>query len=979
MSGNIEDQLELKTPYVTPEGPVQEQKYVIPVRGYKDANPGVYWVQRDDGKWTATSYRAPNGKKEVPNVGSDQHPWPGVGEVSDKIDMNKDAYKPDGYKDASDNTRHSKLVTNAHIAKTETIPTYQGRNSDITELEVKDLYFISITSETGEVTPGESGTGLYREEYNDQQEVNGKLSTRPNGYPKKTAMYLTPLNLEWRGTIVEKKKILATGVQQMEVGQEAQFKGEVATQAPGETAYGDLVDVTQRPGQTEWSSDNNGVASVNPETGLVKAVNPGIAKITVQWKNETYWLTDTVAVAVGGVPLPEEPEEPAVVCTPPQSAGVKTGSLLNSSAVGKIKADTRGSEKFEVSKGIPTSESLYGNVLAKEYLYNNKFEKFTGTCTFTVPVSKTYKLKWTEKEDYENSKGETKSRDVNKSRSVTVTPSYDIIRHYSYWTIPGLQVFKIDNAKLYNYAFQGNGIVIEPGSSYNVPTMDVETEVVNLLEPSPVSASAPSETIDGGSSEPDVPDEDLESYAEEETPELDVRNDKLIFNGETVMDGSMVKTKTKDPGAIKTPLSIDENALYRPENVIPVSKTNKADNESTGTIEYSPLDGSLGNPEKMRQPIDDLNNVTVHTPVVMYPSVTNDKEHNQKVYPTAGTAALVLDRPFTVTIPTSGPHRDIKGYGNRDYAKYTAYKQVLFEFDVYNEDMGKYIPANTWIDIPITQLETTFRMPVWVNEGKYTVHFRSIAENAPESFTWESMANLNLVNHVAVNTIPVEVIGRLYDFKVTDIVDYDWETVFRTKKGSSEPTGAAYWVGPHSLDGTARGNTPPFILPILPGSHPNEGYKNVAIKTGYHFKFDFKTKGNMFGPKDHVKVVPTFYFVSKDGAKRQKVDLYYHNQTTGQKFVKIGSSQDTVTRSMVLNSRMRNVPSTELTNTAKYVATYGFTDFMKQAGKKNTIGSYGLLDLAQRVRTLIGPTANVPKSVDPGRAVASMQKWYGEV
>ncbi|MFB5685267.1 hypothetical protein ACE3NQ_30645, partial [Paenibacillus terreus] len=152
----------------------------------------------------------------------------------------------------------------------------------------------------------------------------------------------------------------------------------------------------------------------------------------------------------------------------------------------------------------------------------------------------------------------------------------------------------------------------------------------------------------------------------------------------------------------------------------------------------------------------------------------------------------------------------------------------------------------------------------------------------------------------------------------------------------------------------------------------------MAIKTGYHFKFDFKTKGNMFGAKDHVKIVPAFYFVSKDGTKRQKVDLYYHNQTTGQKFVKIGSSQDTVTRSIVLNSPMRNISPIELSNTAKYVETYGFTDFLKQSSKKSTIGLYSLLDLNQRVRTLIGPASNIPKSVDPGRALASVQKWYGE-
>ncbi|MFB5674409.1 DUF5704 domain-containing protein [Paenibacillus terreus] len=762
----------------------------------------------------------------------------------------------------------------------------------------------------------------------------------------------------------------------MEVGEEDQFKGEVATQAPGETAYGDWVDVTKHSEQTKWSSDNKGVSTVDPETGLVKAVSPGVAKITVQWKNGTYWLTDSVVVSVGsGGDLPPGP---TVVCTPPQSAGTQTGKDMSAQPSGIIKADERGSERFDVAKGIPTSESLYGNVVAKEYLFNNKFERFSGTCTFTVPVTKTYHLKWTEKEERDRSDGTSHTVTVKKSRTETVTKSYEIIRNYSYWTIPDLQVYKISTAKLYNYAFGNNGIVITPGSSYKVPTMDVKTDVVHLDEPSSVTASAPSQTINGGSSEPDVPDEDLKSYAEKATPELDVRNDAFELNGTTIMDGKTVKTSGPTPSKIPTAGKIDHNALFKPGNVVPTSKTNKADNASTGTMEYDPLEGSLDHPEPYREPIYNLNTVTVHTPVVMYPSITNDKEHNQKVKPTAGTAALVLDRPFTVTIPTTGQHRDIKGYGNRDYAKYTAYKQVLFEFDVYNEDMGKYIPANTWIDIPITQLETTFRMPVWVDEGKYTVHFRSIAENAPENFTWESMANFDLANHVAVNTIPVEVIGRLYDFKVTDIADYDWETVFRTKKGSSEPTGAAYWVGPNSIDGAARGNKPPFILPILPGSHPNDGYKNVAIKTGYHFKFDFKTKGNMFGAKDHVKIVPAFYFVSKDGTKRQKVDLYYHNQTTGQKFVKIGSSQDTVTRSIVLNSPMRNISPIELSNTAKYVETYGFTDFLKQSSKKSTIGLYSLLDLNQRVRTLIGPASNIPKSVDPGRALASVQKWYGE-
>lgn len=981
VSETLDDQLELKSSYITPVGPVKQQKLVIPVSGMKDANPGIYWFQKDDGAWYATSYRASGGQKRAANIGSDQDPWPAVNEVTDKINMNNDSYRPNSYLDKQNMSYAPNHVTNAHIAKVMTTG-YQEQKSKIVKLQISDLYFVLITSYTGETGSGEQdGTNLYKQEYNRQQEVNGRPSTRPNGAPKKTALYLTPVDLEWRGTVVEHKKIQVTGKQQLAIDEQAQFNAEVATQAPGQTSFGNWFDVTMRNSEadkTEWKSDNSNIATVDPLTGMVTAKAKGTTKITATWKSDIYWLTASLTIAVDGEELPEPEQEPGVVCTNPTSAGVQTGSLMNGSAVGKIKADERDSEKFEVAKGIPTGESLYGVVQAREYLYNNKFEKFTGTCTFTVPVSKTYNLKWKEEEERERPDGTSRTVTVNKSRSVNVNPHYDIVRPYSYWTVPEMQAFKIDNAKLQNYAFEGGEIVIHPGSSYDSPTMTLETNVEHLEYPEIVTARAPSQTIDGGSSEPDVPDQNLKSYAEAATPQLNVRNDALEFNGATIMDGAIVKTNGPAPGRIPTPLSIDENALFQPHNMIPKMKTNQADNASTGTITYIPLEGSLGGPTNQEQPVGDINSVTVHTPVVMYPSITDDKPFNQRVSPTLERAALILDRPFTVTMPTSGPHREIRGYGNRDYAKYMAYKQVLFEFDVYNEDKNKYIPKNTWIDIPIGQLNMIFRMPVWVDEGDYTVHFRSIAENAPTGFTWQSMANTDLSHHVAINTIPVQVIGRLYDFKITDIADYDWETVFRATKGSTQPTGAAYWVGTSSIDGVKRGNTFPYVLPIRPGSHPNTGYKNVAIKTGYHFKFDFKTKGNMFGANDRVKIVPTFYFVNKDGSDRQKVDLYYHNQTTGQKFVKIGSTQDTVQRSIILSDRLRNIPAVDISNTAKFVATYGNAKFEQQAKQKVEIGGYNQLNLTQHVRTLIGPTKQVPETVDKGRAIAAEQQWYGE-
>ncbi|OAB35666.1 hypothetical protein PGLA_22000 [Paenibacillus glacialis] len=334
---------------------------------------------------------------------------------------------------------------------------------------------------------------------------------------------------------------------------------------------------------------------------------------------------------------------------------------------------------------------------------------------------------------------------------------------------------------------------------------------------------------------------------------------------------------------------------------------------------------------------------------------------------------------------------DYPGYRDRDYAKYFRTKQVWFPFDVYNESRTEFIPKETWVNIPVHQFETTFYLPVWVDEGNYEVAFRSIAHNAPEDFTYQPDANTNLTHHVATDEVSVEVIGRLYDFHITDIVDYNWETVFRTRKGSFNPTGISYWVGKNSIDGERRGNSAQLTLPIHPGSHTIKGFKNVVVKQGYHYKFDFKTKGNMFGPTDGIRITPSFNYVSKDGTMTTPVDLYYHSSE--KKFVKIGSSNDKVKRYVLLNDRLRNVPKDELTDTAEvkyrtndtagqstnlsmnqYVNKY----INKLTKKKTPVGGFSLLLLPEHTRTLIGPKSNIPPSVNTDRALSAIQHWYGE-
>ncbi|WP_246061302.1 DUF5704 domain-containing protein [Paenibacillus oralis] len=686
----------------------------------------------------------------------------------------------------------------------------------------------------------------------------------------------------------------------------------------------------------------------------------------------------------------EREDEPQTgKCTGPSPNGNVIDVPLNDPTVSAvIKADRRGDEEFDVLDGIPTSESLYGNVLAKSYLTQNKFVEMGGTCSYKITVSREYTLTWDPGKKVTDENGKTHTEPDPHTATETLTRSYTIEREYSFWVIDNLEVYKINEAGLWNYAFDGGGIRIQP-SGYSPPSYK-GSQTGGYTPPSPPGkVEAPPGSKSGGKTKPSISGENLESFAEDAVEHVKVKNDALTFNGSTIMDGTQTEVHGPRPGTIPVAPQIGENVLYSPGNVIPTSKTNKADQPSTGTIYYGLMSGNINGGADQSFPIYGINSVTVHTPVVIYPSVSDDRAHNQKTTPAQGRSAIILDRPFTVEMPNSGQHANYLGYGNRNYLKYIGSKQVRFPFDVYDGTKSAFYPKNTWIEVDKSEESFAFFLPVWVDEGFYDVEFRTIAHNAPSGATDQTNANLNLKHHIAYDTVPVDAIGRVYDFHVTDIADYNWENVFRTEKGGRTPTGASYWVGLNGIDGAVRGNTSRYTLPIRPGSHPL--YSNAVIKKGYHFKFDLKTKGNMFGAQDQIAITPAFYFIDAKKGTRTPVDLYYH--TGSKSYVKIGSPSDKVRRYVILNERLRNVPTEVLTDTALYkydhyysfsqVAGIGRSQFVQNFIRKTTrqrtaVGSFSLLRLPEGVRTLIGPKTDLPSSVDPARVNAAVQKWYGE-
>ncbi|MBX8945866.1 DUF5704 domain-containing protein [Lysinibacillus sp. K60] len=694
--------------------------------------------------------------------------------------------------------------------------------------------------------------------------------------------------------------------------------------------------------------------------------------------------------------------------------GSQTKGLTEPSPSGSISSD---SGEFDVVQGIPSSEYLRADAKSEEYLYEQDFVQRTGNTVFNgIPVSKTFTLTWTTR--HKDSDGDYYYVDHSDTETVEVAIS-GIKRPFSYWEIITYNIWKLTHSEFTNYALPNEFLRIDALTNVTADGKHSDNVEDHVFPPDCPDITLPSESIDGGSSRPSVPDitGEATAAAEAEIGDNEVENDRAEFKGSVIMDDSRTTTDGPTPSDVPDPGMIDMSATGL---LIDPLKTNYFESPSTGKVFYEPVFSIDGSASAKDFPFD-VNPVTVHTPVVIYSRASDDKEHDQRIKPPLRSTppnpdqdrhAFILDRPFTVSLPTGGQHRNIPGYGNRDYSKYIKMKQVMFPFDVYTATKQAFYPANTWISVPVDMETVEFFLPVWVPEKQYTIQFRAFAINALPSGDFggsEHHANITIPNpafnvppagslsaaHVAIDSIQVDVVGRLYDFHVTDISDYNWKSVFRQGDGVT-PTTNSYWVGLNGIDGAKRGNSNPFVLPVRHGSHPN-GFQNVAVKTGYKFKFDMKTKGDMESINDAIRIKPTFYHVTSDGKKRQAVDLYYHDDNNY--FVKIGSDKDKTYRTVSLNDTMRNVPKNEITNNALHY--YNFADrfnlkettsqyyetafaryYAKHMSKEPVqTGPYGWQIQNWKLRTYRGPLANqVPPNtmVPPKEIVTKEQTWYGE-
>lgn len=647
----------------------------------------------------------------------------------------------------------------------------------------------------------------------------------------------------------------------------------------------------------------------------------------------------------------------------PPAERVKAGEVTGDLAEPDLKGEIGAEEVFDVEQGIPSGESVYVNILGSQYLTKYSFIQKNGTKIYPLTIKKKYNLIW-----------EDDSGEIQKDYK-TITETISVEREYSYWEIKELNIYTIESGEIRNSSL--------PYGKINLisKTLDIPAILYNH------SASITSHITDPVYSETiflnqtiyqkNIPLENFQSIAEASVGQIKVNNDLLIFNNITIMDN-----KKKERAANK-PLRIPAcekmcgaDIMFSDNNVIPYKIPN-GEYESSGKITYKKIVSvNSKSANQIVYEIPNINSVVVHTPVVCDATVENKKSFNQMISPDKTMAGLILDTKFNVCFPSTGYHRNIPGYGYKDYGKYIYKKQIKFPFDVYYKN--QYICKNTW-SVFLGDIQEYY-LPTWVDEGKYQIDFKAISINASEKdlrYNSENhIANLDIESYIAVDSVWVELSGRIYGLNIYDISDYPlWKNVFR-KNNSMELTKVVYKVGINNQNGVCYSEKKDnYTLPIINGSHPVYRDKG-ALKAGYMTRFSLITVGNMNTESDYIKITPSFYYIDYEGKNRQEVDIYYTETINGVKsnLVKAGGEEDKKNKKkIVTGDKYLSIPQSELLN----VMLIDGINKEKLYSKERNIYTFKNIMIPESLRTYIG-SENVSSNVSKNKAVSSVQKWYCE-
>lgn len=402
------------------------------------------------------------------------------------------------------------------------------------------------------------------------------------------------------------------------------------------------------------------------------------------------------------------------------------------------------SGEYDLSKGIPSGESLQahanGDKWYGDYTYARRkgSYNFTNTCTVYWWYWKTEATTTTD----ENGNTTTTYTQVRQDASY-VFEYKDINREYIFYYNYKLNLYQLKDVVLANGSYGSTTFDINYGLSYkatsnggsfsengdaNSPAVNPTTpgaKTVHMITPNPVAAS-----VDIGYSALGVTAADKQkyrSYAEDGVPEYQVANDYLEINGKVLMDNGTggnggEPTYSEKEAPAPSGISDSMRVTFDEEKSvsIPKNKENKKYSTTQKDFNYEKIcpsseTGTVTQTGTLKSDMHD--NIVVHTPVISPVSISGVDNNNVKV--TQLTAPLeylgdlkdewknldekyylLLDHTYTIkydaykwlqrAVGEDSSWRDILGYGDSgDPSKYNKYinkKVVSFPFDVSVKD-----------------------------------------------------------------------------------------------------------------------------------------------------------------------------------------------------------------------------------------------------------------------------------------------------
>ena len=579
-------------------------------------------------------------------------------------------------------------------------------------------------------------------------------------------------------------------------------------------------------------------------------------------------------------PEPDNPDDPDDTDPGPDGGGGEGGGKWHGYGAASMSANVS-SDMYNVSQAIPTSENITGNVSATDISWSYSIDQtfVTVEWTFTAYLSWDWWEGWISVPVGTNSKGQTIYdsewwEGYTDGETTTVTGSFTT----HYFNVVRAEMSRLTSASVSNDT-TGTLATAGPASVDGYLSRNGGVFINTAYLPSSVSGADHDSRSGALAAAQAAADAAVKNATFAQNDTMVMKNGGL--SGTTPVGKQFGDTPYGQYSSLSNPTaSMISNSGTK---MIPSNKTNGW-YKSSASASYAMVPSFDGKSDSAGATPP---NVFVHTPVVNRATITVDDFINQKVVQESGLTYLQLDKKFTIDIPDSGTHIGAQGYGSRNYNSYQAVpgsitnwgkiKDVKVPFDAYLLPDYKLIKAGTWISdygLATAQNSYTFIVPVWAEEAKGTIETRVVAENIAYYGTGSSCptgilqdgANLDSSKYIAQEKILVEVIGKIYDLRISGTNDPGWPGI----KGKEGP----YITAQEFPFGQA-------------GQNSQKQYR-FAPKLGYVVEFDFKTKGVKTDNVD-VSVQPEgFYFVSKDGGEAQEVDLFF--KTVTNQYIKIDPS-----------------------------------------------------------------------------------------